>query len=127
MATRLLAPLRPNDRSEDPIVGVSHRNAIDHTGEGDEYNKCDLEDRCRAVRAFADGRSDVGSLAARRCNEADAGADRAGNLFEQNQHPQQAALDQTIDTIRAQFGTDSIGRGILLNRRSAENGDEQFE
>ena len=50
-----------------------------------------------------------------------------GNLFEQNQHPQQEALDQTIDTIRAQFGTGSIGRGILLNRRSAENGNEQFE
>ncbi|MBM4072530.1 MAG: DNA polymerase IV [Planctomycetes bacterium] len=50
-----------------------------------------------------------------------------GNLFEQNQHPQQAALDQTIDTIRAQFGTGSIGRGILLNRRPGENEDQQFE
>lgn len=50
-----------------------------------------------------------------------------GNLFEANLHPQQAALDQTIDSIRAQFGTGSIGRGILLHRRSAENGDNQFE
>jgi hypothetical protein len=50
-----------------------------------------------------------------------------GNLFEQNQHPQQAALDQTIDTIRAQFGTGSIGRGVLLNRQSAENEDDHID
>ncbi|MBM4071978.1 MAG: DNA polymerase IV [Planctomycetes bacterium] len=43
-----------------------------------------------------------------------------GNLFEQKQHPQQAALDQTIDTIRAQFGTGSIQRGVLLDRPSSE-------
>jgi DNA polymerase IV len=50
-----------------------------------------------------------------------------GNLFEENSHPPQAALDQTIDTIRAQFGIDSIGRGNLLNRRSARNLDDQTE
>lgn len=43
-----------------------------------------------------------------------------GSLFEENLLPQQAALDQTIDTIRAQFGTASIKRGILLRRPSVE-------
>jgi len=50
-----------------------------------------------------------------------------GNLFKEKSHPHEAALDQTIDTIRAQFGTSSIGRGILLNRRSAENEDDHVE
>jgi DNA polymerase IV len=43
-----------------------------------------------------------------------------GNLFEEKLHPQQAALDQTIDTIRAEFGSGSIKRGSLLDRPIVE-------
>jgi len=39
-----------------------------------------------------------------------------GSLFEDDGHPQHAVLDQTIDTIRAQFGSGSIQRGSLLDR-----------
>lgn len=39
-----------------------------------------------------------------------------GNLFEENSHERESALDQTIDTIRAQFGTGSIQRGSLLDK-----------
>jgi DNA polymerase-4 len=39
-----------------------------------------------------------------------------GNLFEEDSHPRQAALDQTIDSIRAQFGTGSVRRGSLLDK-----------
>jgi DNA polymerase-4 len=40
-----------------------------------------------------------------------------GNLFEEDANPREAALDHTIDTIRAQFGSGSLQRGSLLNRR----------
>jgi DNA polymerase IV len=39
-----------------------------------------------------------------------------GNLFEEDPHPRQAVLDQTIDTIRSQFGAASIKRGSLLDK-----------
>jgi DNA polymerase-4 len=39
-----------------------------------------------------------------------------GNLFEENSHPRLSALDQTIDTIRAQFGSGSIQRGSLIDK-----------
>ena len=39
-----------------------------------------------------------------------------GNLFEDNSHHREVALDQTIDTIRNQFGTGSIRRGSLLDK-----------
>ena len=39
-----------------------------------------------------------------------------GDLFEGERHERQSALDQTIDTIRAQFGTGSIQRGSLLDK-----------
>jgi DNA polymerase IV len=39
-----------------------------------------------------------------------------GNLFEEKSHERDSALDQTIDTIRAQFGSDSIQRGSLLDK-----------
>ena len=39
-----------------------------------------------------------------------------GNLFEDSRHERQEALDETIDTIRAQFGNGSIQRGSLLDR-----------
>lgn len=47
-----------------------------------------------------------------------------GNLFEENSHPRQAALDETIDTIRAQFGAGSIQRGLLLDRQGANTEEE---
>lgn len=37
-----------------------------------------------------------------------------GNLFEDSRQPLECALDQTIDTIRAQFGSASIRRGSLM-------------
>jgi DNA polymerase-4 len=43
-----------------------------------------------------------------------------GNLFEESSHHREAALDETIDTIRAQFGAGSIRRGSLLDK-SAES------
>ena len=48
-----------------------------------------------------------------------------GDLFEGEQHERherQIALDQTIDTIRAQFGDESIKRGSLVERRVAGAG-----
>jgi DNA polymerase-4 len=39
-----------------------------------------------------------------------------GNLFEENSYQRESALDETIDTIRAQFGTGSIQRGSLLDK-----------
>jgi hypothetical protein len=39
-----------------------------------------------------------------------------GDLFDDRRHERQEALDETIDTIRAQFGTGSIQRGSLLER-----------
>jgi DNA polymerase-4 len=39
-----------------------------------------------------------------------------GDLFEQDGHRRQSALDQTIDTIRAQFGNGSIQRGSLIDK-----------
>ena len=44
-----------------------------------------------------------------------------GDLFEGERHERQSALDQTIDTIRAQFGDGSIQRGSLVERRLAES------
>jgi DNA polymerase-4 len=44
-----------------------------------------------------------------------------GNLFEENANPKHAALDQTIDTIRTQFGGASIKRGSLLDRREEDD------
>jgi DNA polymerase-4 len=46
-----------------------------------------------------------------------------GNLFEENNHPKQKALDQMIDSIRAQFGNDSLQRGSLLDVND-EDADE---
>jgi DNA polymerase-4 len=43
-----------------------------------------------------------------------------GNLFEENANPREAALDHTIDAIRAQFGSGLLQRGSLLNRREDE-------
>jgi DNA polymerase IV len=39
-----------------------------------------------------------------------------GNLFDDHSHQRDSALDQTIDTIRAQFGNGSIQRGSLMDR-----------
>ena len=39
-----------------------------------------------------------------------------GSLFEDNSHQRESALDQTVDTIRAKFGTGSIQRGSLLDQ-----------
>lgn len=39
-----------------------------------------------------------------------------GSLFDGNSNPKDAALDQTIDTIRTQFGEASIQRGSSLHR-----------
>jgi DNA polymerase IV len=39
-----------------------------------------------------------------------------GNLFEEGVHERESALDQTIDSIRAKFGTGSIQRGGLLDK-----------
>jgi len=50
-----------------------------------------------------------------------------GNLFEDNSRPRQAALDQTIDTIRAQFGNGSIQRGILLDPQSSGTDENRLE
>lgn len=47
-----------------------------------------------------------------------------GNLFEVNLHPRQVALDQTIDTIRAQFGPGSLQRGSLINRDGRDANEE---
>ena len=49
-----------------------------------------------------------------------------GDLFADHQHERHEALDETIDTIRAQFGTGSIQRGSLLDR-SAKNADPDAE
>ena len=38
------------------------------------------------------------------------------DLFEDNSHSQQSALDHAIDTIRGQFGSGSIRRGSLLDK-----------
>ena len=38
-----------------------------------------------------------------------------GNLFEEHRHEREEAIDETIDTIRSQFGTGSIQRGSLLD------------
>jgi DNA polymerase-4 len=43
-----------------------------------------------------------------------------GDLFDSDSHHRDSALDHTIDTIRAQFGSGSIQRGNLLNRSSSE-------
>jgi DNA polymerase-4 len=47
-----------------------------------------------------------------------------GSLFEENPHRQQSVLDQTIDTIRAQFGSGSIQRGSLIDK-SVLDADEE--
>jgi DNA polymerase-4 len=47
-----------------------------------------------------------------------------GNLFEESLHPRLVALDETIDTIRAQFGAGSIQRGCLLDRQGANTEEE---
>ena len=39
-----------------------------------------------------------------------------GDLFEDRRHERQEAVDSTIDTIRAQFGSGAIQRGSLLDR-----------
>ena len=44
-----------------------------------------------------------------------------GSLFEDNSNERESALDQTIDTIRAKFGTGKIQRGSLLDK--AEDAD----
>ncbi len=45
-----------------------------------------------------------------------------GSLFETSGQERESTLDQTVDTIRAQFGSGSIRRGSSLNR--PENGGE---
>jgi DNA polymerase-4 len=52
----------------------------------------------------------------------DAGAQR--DLFESMDCRREKALDETIDTIRAQFGTGSIQRGSLLDRRASGTEEE---
>ena len=47
-----------------------------------------------------------------------------GNLFEECSHPRQIALDETIDTIRAQFGARSIQRGCLLDRQGVNTEED---
>ena len=47
-----------------------------------------------------------------------------GDLFEDHRHERQVALDSTIDTIRAQFGSGAIQRGSLLDR-PAKNAEEE--
>jgi DNA polymerase-4 len=39
-----------------------------------------------------------------------------GSLFEDDSNLRESALDQTVDTIRAKFGTGKIQRGSLLNK-----------
>lgn len=43
-----------------------------------------------------------------------------GSLFEDSSQERDSALDQTIDTIRAQFGIESIQRGSLLEKPGTE-------
>jgi DNA polymerase-4 len=43
-----------------------------------------------------------------------------GDLFEANPHSQQAALDQTIDTIRNKFGSGAIQRGSVVDLASSD-------
>jgi DNA polymerase-4 len=50
-----------------------------------------------------------------------------GDLFEANRRPHQAALDQTIDKIRAQFGSASIQRGALVDRPTSDAGEQESE
>src|SRR5262249_9111338 len=40
-----------------------------------------------------------------------------GDLFQPHNRQREGALDQTVDTIRAQFGTTSIQRGVLLDQQ----------
>jgi DNA polymerase IV len=49
-----------------------------------------------------------------------------GGLFEDHSHERQEALDETIDTIRAQFGVGSIQRGILLDRQGSGTDEDQL-
>jgi DNA polymerase-4 len=48
-----------------------------------------------------------------------------GDLFDEQRHERQEALDKTIDTIRGQFGTGSIQRGSLLDRPASGPGEDQ--
>jgi DNA polymerase-4 len=48
-----------------------------------------------------------------------------GDLFDEQRHARQEALDKTIDTIRGQFGTGSIQRGSLLDRPASGPGEDQ--
>jgi DNA polymerase-4 len=48
-----------------------------------------------------------------------------GSLFEDHQHERQEALDEAVDTIRAQFGVGSIRRGILMDRQSSAADEDQ--
>ncbi len=48
-----------------------------------------------------------------------------GNLFEDHGHERQEALDEAVDTIRAQFGARSIRRGILLDRQASGTDEDQ--
>ena len=50
-----------------------------------------------------------------------------GDLFEGERHERQSALDQAIDTIRAQFGDGAIQRGSLVERRATWTGTETDE
>jgi hypothetical protein len=43
-------------------------------------------------------------------------ARQQGNLFEENPYPRQAVLDQTMDTIRSQFGAASIKGGSFMDK-----------
>jgi len=90
-------------------------DACHDAGRGDQCDERHLESRGRLVRAIAFCGFVAGAPARRRRNEADAHAHCAGQLFEENSHPKQAALDQTIDAIRTQFGSASIQRGSLVD------------
>jgi DNA polymerase IV len=46
-----------------------------------------------------------------------------GSLFEDNSHSRQTAIEQTIDMIRAQFGSESIQRGSLIDKMTERDGD----
>ena len=43
------------------------------------------------------------------------------NLFEESSQPRESAVDQSIDTIRAKFGSKSIQRGSLLEKSKGED------
>jgi DNA polymerase-4 len=47
-----------------------------------------------------------------------------GQLFGAERRGRQTALDQTIDSIRGQFGSEAVQRGSLIHRSASEHADE---